>query len=327
MNFKTFFEHRIQGWLPEEPKMPKNKFKAIRMQNVAIIMGVTAVFSLLSPFFWSISPLAAAPLSMVIENVPNSSYVEFKGILEEDNIFIINLNNGTCVKSENLMLSFLITETSGNKCTVNITFECDCFSSEAIVNGSIVDGNLVVDSTRSLFLINPNVTKNQNIMLTETDDWNLTAYVRSETLHPSTAIEPYAVSALIFSSFQSHPSAKPIQMFWLGYDPNSGILIYSGYSLSDVLLEKVGINLLYGGSLELLSYSKKLNLEFYNFDIFWTQLNIKVFCFYSGFALLVATSVIVAAYVIIRKIRKRRQLPYAKHSEFTWLILHKNVTK
>jgi len=306
MSFKNFFSHYLRGWIPEEPKMPKNRRKKFRMPLVTFIATTTAVSLGFSVFIF-IQPLAAAPPPLSVQSKPNSSYVEFVGRLQENNTFIIVLTNGTRIHSENLKLTFLITEKSADECDVQVAVEFDGFCNSVSVEGNIVDGTLVIDSTRSLFLINSNMTKNQNFALTETDDWTLNAYASSRTGHPSTAVDPYGVTALMVWSSQSHPSGLPMHLI-LGYDPNTGILLYSGYSLSDVLLKKLGIDLLLGGSLQLVSYSENLNLEFYNWDLFWAKVDLSVFFTYFGMALLVTLSVIVVVSVIIRKIRKRRQL-------------------
>ncbi len=307
MSFRNFFQLFFRGWVPEEPKMPKHMFRRIRIPTYALVLSTTAVFTLFSPFVLYISPLVAPPVSMVVDSAPNSTYVKFHGILQDDNCFIILLNNGTQVTTDILTLSLVITETSEDTCVVNVAFESDCFSSEAVVDGRMLDGYLIVDSTRSVFLVNPNMTKGSRIQMFEQGDYVITSYFGNETSHPSTAVEPYGVTAVMIHASQSHPFGFNAPAIF-GYDPNTGTLIYSGYWMGDVLLEKVGIDFLYGGSLKLFSYSDNLNLEFFNSDIFWNQLNIRVLCFTSGLVLLVAESVIVVVYLLVRKIRKRREL-------------------
>lgn len=306
MNITNRLAPFIHGWLPIEPKLPKTRAKSLRTPIISFVV-ISLLVSLFSAIILMAQPITPLVAPMIAKSSPDSSYVELKGVLQRDNNFIMVLTNGSHVSSENLLLTYSITEKSGKECTVHITIECDDFSNEATVDGSIVDGNLVVDSTRSLFLINPNLTEKQGIVLTETQDWKLTANVQSTTGHPSIAVEPYGVTAVMISTHQSRTEEGWPLSVSLGYDPDTGMLVYSGYSLSDVLLKKVGIVLLLGGSLELNSYSDNLNLEFFNWDIFWARINITVIWFYVQLTLVVATAVVVVLLFIIRKIRKKRQ--------------------
>lgn len=321
MSFKNFFERSIRGWLPEEPQMPKSKLKRLRTPIAAFLVATTVV-SLFSSVFVFTQTAVLLPPPLIVQSSPNSSYVEFKGILQQNNSFILVLTDGSYIFSENLSMTFSITERSGNECTAHLAVECDGFSNEASVDGSIVDGNLVIDSTRSIFLINPNVTGKQKIVLTETDDWKLTANVQSRTGHPSTAIDPYGVTALMVSSSISRTETGwPIRV-QLGYDPTTGILVYSGLSLSDVLLKELGIELLLGGGLKLVSYSENLNLEVVNLPPPGSMLSV----WFILFTLLVSSPVIlpvVAVVVyIIRKKRKRAQA-----DALNILELHDNTTQ
>jgi len=308
MIMHSFFDS-IRGWLPEEPKMPKRKLKQLRTP-LAVLVVTSTVVSLFSSIFMVSQPIAALSTPLVVQSTPGSSLVEFEGFLQQNNTFIMVLTNGTHITSEKLALTFSVTEKGGNECTAHLTVDCDNFSNETSVDGRIVDGNLVIDSTRSLFLINPNhdLSRTNWIVLTETDDWSLTANVDTRKGKPSTAVEPYGVTALIVRAHNSMTEEGWPMSLTLGYDPCSGMLVYSGYSLSDVLLKKVGIELLLGGSLELISYSDDLNLEFFNWDNFWARLNAKAFLFHLHLSLFVVLAVAVVVLFVIRKIRKRRQL-------------------
>ena len=243
--------------------MPKSKLKQLRTP-IAVLAVATTLVSLFSySVFFSGQTAALLPPSMIVQSVPNSSYVELQGVSDESNSFILVLADGNHVYSENLTMALSITEKGGDACTAWLAVDCDSFSDEVSVDGRIVDGNLVIDSRKSLFLINPDLSRG-NIVLTETDNWQLTACVADTARKFSTAVEPYIVTAVDVSS-----SASRTQKGWplslhVGYDPNTGILIYSGFSLSDVLLEKLGIDLLLGGGLKLVSYSENLNLEVAN---------------------------------------------------------------
>jgi hypothetical protein len=305
MNIHSFVDS-IRGWVPEDPKMPKNRHKRFHMSMVTFL-ATTGAISMIFSFFMYLQPILAIAPPLSVQAEPNSSYIELMGILEQNHTFGMILTNGTYTSSDNLKLTFLVTQKSPDKCNVQFTFDCDHFCESISVEGNIIDGSLVIDSRPSVFLINSNVTKNRVVTLTEKGNWTLNAYLREETSHPSTAAEPYGVTALMAFSDKSHSTGS--YMRWmLGYEPNTGILLYSGYSISDVLLEKVGVDLLTGGSLELASYSDNLNLEFYNWELLWMRLNIVVFCTYVGMALLVVAPTVFAAFKIRKKLQKRRHM-------------------
>jgi hypothetical protein len=305
MNFANFCAQLIRGWLPEEPKMPKHTFRRMRTP-IAVWAVATTVVSLFSFVFLFGQSAALLPPPLTVQSAPNTSFVEFKGVLQQNNSFIMVLTDGTHITSKNLTLTFLINEESDNRCRVHLDFECDSFAKEKSVDGSIVDRSLVVDSRRSLFLINPNATKTRNVVLTEAHGHELRANMDARMGHPSTAVEPYGVTAQMVSSTQPHYSGLPMYLI-LGYDPDTGILLYSGYSLTDVLLEKLGIELLLGGSLKLVSYSENLNLEFFNWSTFWARVSFTGIFFYSQMVLFAAISSVVTVRFVIRKIRERRR--------------------
>lgn len=307
MSFKNFFARSIRGWLPEEPKMPKSKLKRYRAP-IAVLVAATTIVTLFSSSFF-VANQTAALLSppMIVPSAPNSSYVELGGVepANSSSSFILVLTNGNHIFPKNFTLTFSITEKSGNKCTVRFAVECDGFSNEAAVDGSIVDGNLIIDSRRSIFLINPNVT-GKNVVLTETDNWKLSATVDSTAGKVSTAIDPYGVTAVKVSSPASRTEKGWPLGLRLGYDPTTGILVYSAFSISDVLLEKLGIDLLIGG-LKLVSYSENLNLEVVNLPPPGLMSSV----WFVLVTLLVSSPVIVPVVAVVvyilRKRRKRRQ--------------------
>jgi len=260
MSFKNFFAQSIRGWLPEEPKMPKSKLRKT-LPPIAVFVAATTIFSLFSSsVFVPNQTVVVMPPPLAVSSAVNTSFVELGGFTETPNDFILVLSDGNHIFSDNLKLTFFLDEGRGGKCTVTLAVECDEFSREASVEGCVVNGNLVIDSKRSLFLINPDVNPG-NIVLTETDGWKLDACVSSKTRKLSTAIDPYEVNSVFISSDTSRTEKGWPLKVDLGYDHNTGFLVFSGYSLSDVLLEKVGIDLLLGGSLKLVSFSKHFNID------------------------------------------------------------------
>jgi len=104
------------------------------------------------------------------------------------------------------------------------------------------------------------------------------------------------------SSSQLTESGWPMNLI-LGYDASTGILVYSGYSLSDVLLKAMGIELLLGGSLELVSYSENLKLELAEFPPPGQMFNVGFILFILG----LSSPVVLIATVVVYRIHEKRK--------------------
>jgi hypothetical protein len=294
------FVDSIRGWLPEEPKMPKSKLKRYQVP-LAVLVAVATIVSLFYPsvFFPNTTVLAVPPL--VVSNAPNSSYVELARVADTNSTFIVVLADGKIISPKSLTLKFTLTEKSGSECNVQLAVECDGFYNKMSMDGSIVNGHLVIDSERSVFLINAGVTKQQNILLAQSNGWKLDGTVHSMTAKPSTAIDPYKVTAIMVSSPATRTEKGWPLSLRTGYDPTTGILVYSGMSLSDVLLKKLGIDLIIG-ELNLVSYSKNLNLEITSTHPALQFLNSRAVLF----VIVVSSMIIVLVVVCVTRSKRER---------------------
>jgi len=267
MSFKNFLQQFFWGWVPEEPKLPKKKIVSFRVPAVTFI-AVTSVTSLFSLAFVFLNMTVLFPPPLVVESAPNSSYVELSGVYDNNynNTYYLVLTNGTQINSENLTLSYTITKQSLDKCTVNVAVECDTFSNQTTVDGTIENGNLVIDSTRSLFLINPNLTKNQKVVLAETSDGKLDSTVLSVNSRASTTADRNYVKPTIAVLSKDPESSSPFYYMFSDYSQNTGALVELGGRVSDVLLKKLGIDVIINGNLCLNTYSENLDLDIINYD-------------------------------------------------------------
>lgn len=302
MSFKSFFHHFIQGWVPEEPIMPKSRFCSFRLPVVTFI-AVTTVLSLFSSVFVFLNTAILFPPPIVLESSPNSTYIELGGVSQYNNTYLLTLSNGERIQSDNLTLSLLITKQSPEKCTVNIVFECHNFSNQTTVDGSIMDGNLVIDSTRSLFLINPNVTKNQEIVLAGTSDWNLNATVQELNSQVSTAADRYFVKSIAVSNMHDQTGFGSQSPLFLGYSQNSGALVYSGGVLRDVILRNLGIDGICGENLKVIAYSENLDLEVTHISNIVNYFNFGFILFFAA----VSTVVVMSIRFVVGLVRKKRE--------------------
>jgi len=309
MSFKRFLQQFFWGWVPEEPKLPKRRFSSFQVPKrlltsfrvpVVTFIAVTSVTSLFSLAFVFVNMTVLFPPPPVIESAPNSSYVELSGVSKYNDTYYLVLTNGTQIDSENLTLSYAITQHGSDICTVNVAVECDTFSNQKTVDGTIEDGNLVIDSLPSLFFINPNLTKNQKVVLAETPDGKLDATVISSTSRELTTADSYHVKPTLLVLGKDPEGSGPCYYMFSHYSPNTGALVGLGGRVSDVLLKKLGIDCIINGNLYLNTYSENLNIDVINYD----NGNFTNF----GFVLFLSTvftSVVLSTRFVVQLIRKK----------------------
>lgn len=301
MSFKRFLQQFFWGWVPEEPKLPKRRIASFRVPAVTFI-AVTSVTSLFSLAFVFVNVTVLFPPPLVIESAPNSSYVELSGVSTDNynDTYYLVLTNGTRINSENLTLSYTITKQSSEKCIVNIAIESDTFSNQTTVDGTIKDGNLVIDSMSSLFLINPDLTKNQEVVLAETPDGKRTATVISSTSRASTTADRNYVKPTIAVLSKDPEGSGPFYYMFSDYSQNTGALVGLGGRVSDVLLKKLGIDVIINGNLYLNTYSENLDIDVINYD----NANFTNF----GFVLFLSTvftAIVLSTRFVVQLIRKK----------------------
>ncbi|MGD6852707.1 MAG: hypothetical protein ACQCN6_11675, partial [Candidatus Bathyarchaeia archaeon] len=211
---------------------------------------------------------------------PFSTYVEFQGILDTSGesyatvdgvyqkiepTFHVIFTDGSTANYKALNISFS-TNAKGyadNDFQVHLAVTADDFSKEKTLDGTMVNGKLIVDSKTSLFMLDPHLlVKGAKIQLGETPDWKLVGDISNNTWKLQTAIEDYVVEAAGVLAYHSTAIApKGWLMLNLGYDTQTGMLVSATGALSDVLLDAVGIQLITEGNFKLVGYSENLNLE------------------------------------------------------------------
>jgi hypothetical protein len=202
-----------------------------------------------------------------------------------------------------LTLSLSFNEKKENEYAVHIAVEGGCFFNEKTVDGYVSDGRLIVNSVPSVFLTKTEqLEKGNRVLLSETADWKLNGNVDTTTAKLSTAIDDNRVAGIMVSSSQLTESGWPMQLM-LGYDPSTGILVYSGWSLSDVLLKEIGIELILGGSLELASYSENLQLQLASFSPPSQMFNAGFILFLFGLSSFAAVVATVLVYIVHERMK------------------------
>jgi len=226
------------------------------MTNKHATVGICLTISLL------FSSFAIVSLCSADASIPSSFDIAFKGILDNDqSLFLFEFTNGSNAAIKDATINFSMTFRNEDTYGVHISVKGDSFFNDTTVDGNVKDGNLVIDSTQSIFKISPQLlNQNGDFVLSETSDWRLVGKVIAPSAKALTTIPDKLVRATMVESFHVTDTASHLPLI-LGYDPNIGVLVNAGPALSDILLKKIGVDFILGGTFELVSYSKTLNLE------------------------------------------------------------------
>ncbi|MCW4005965.1 MAG: hypothetical protein NWF04_05135 [Candidatus Bathyarchaeota archaeon] len=180
-----------------------------------------------------------------------------------DSSSLLVLTNGTVISSKNLNVTFSITPKAGDTCEAYIALKGESFSSNSTVQGVIINGQLIIDGVSSIFLVSPDaLVEDQEIVLTETEKWSLIGNVTSRTSKPQTVINDLFLNAITVEAFHVADSTVSMPSV-LSFASDSGILVVSAFSLSDILLNELGVDYIQGGVFRLSSYSENLNIHLF----------------------------------------------------------------
>lgn len=152
-------------------------------------------------------------------------------------------------------------QTGKEQYSIHIALDFGSFSNETTTNAVISDGRLIVDSVPSIFVVNPDLLIDGNtIQLYQTAKRTLEGTVVRTGL-PPTAIGDYRVTSKMVTAYYKTDSNSMAMPLTLGFDPKTGVLTEAAGQLTDILLDKMGIDFILGGTFELISYSEKLNFD------------------------------------------------------------------
>lgn len=191
--------------------------------------------------------------------VPNNFYIELRGQLQnEKDSFFVQYSNGSSLTSMIMLLRFAMNRSHGDQYIACVSVTLGSSYYETIVDATIESGRLMVDSTPSIFLISPSLLiDGETIQLCQAQNRTLEGTV-ARTGIPLTAIGDYRITSKMV--IVSHTDASGIMNMplTLGYDLETGILNNAAGQLVDVLLSKLGIDFILGGTFDLASYSENL---------------------------------------------------------------------
>lgn len=244
---------------------------------------------LISSLFLS---LIFAPVIVHCSSVelPTSFYVQLKGQLQnEDDVFLLAFSDGNAITSKNMSLTFSMDQTSEDQYLVTLSVNFGTFFNETTENATISNGRLIIDSISSIFFISPDLLIDGDfIQLYQTERRTLEGTVW-KTGKPLTAIGDYKViSKVISADVQANSSLTPGGHILIGFDPKTGIINMVAGQLTDVLLDKMSIDFIQGGTFDLISYSENLDFELISDQLLiWTIVIISGIIVFCGFAVLV----------------------------------------
>jgi hypothetical protein len=208
---------------------------------------------------------------------PSKFYVTFKGDLQlgsapetAQDVFIIQFLNGTYYGAKTVLFTFAMEESPKGEYTVKFTFNFDNFHNEITLPATVANGRVYIDSTPTMFVINPKELINDNtIQIFQTKNWSFSGTVMNDgrPARPQTLIEDYFVSSKRVNGFYQQPDgSKSMWTPLLFYDLTTGVLVSAPtYIMDEVLFNKVGVALLYNNVFLLSDYSENLNFTLWDF--------------------------------------------------------------
>lgn len=215
------------------------------------LISLCLMFLFFFPFFHSVRS--------TITNFPSSFFIEFEGVLnEEDHVFLVVFTNGSSLAQKNLTMNFSMHKIKDNNFIIGLVIETEDFVKQLKTDGYISNGQLQVNSIPSLFMLEQNLLEEgDHLFLAEIMAGKIFGNV-SRIGTPSTAIDNHRIEARVILTYHEIDSdvTRPLTR---GFDPETGLLVYAGGALSDVLLEEMGIKYIYGGLFNLKTYSDDLD--------------------------------------------------------------------
>jgi hypothetical protein len=236
------------------------------------ILAVSCALLFLFSLFFSTPAVGAADNSF-----PSSFYVTFKGDLQLDSapetdqdVFVVQFLNGTYYGAKTVLFTFSMEESLNGEYTVKFTLTFDDFHNEVTLPATVSDGRVYIDSTPTMFVVNPKDLIDDNIIqLFQTENWSFSGTVMNDgrPAYPETLIEDYRVSSKrVKGIYQQPDGSKSMWQPNLFYDPTTGVVVSPpAYIMDEILFNKVGVALLHNGVFLLSDYSENLNFSLWDF--------------------------------------------------------------
>ncbi len=238
------------------------------------VLAVSCMLLCLLPIFF------ISPATGVTDNsFPSSFYVTFKGDLQlghspgddtTEDAHAVQFLNGTYYLAKTVLFTFAMEESLNGEYTVKFMLTLDDFYYEVTLPATVSNGRVYIDSTPTMFVVNPNELINDNIIqIFQTENWSFSGTVMDDgrPARVITLIEDYHVSSKRVNAFYQQPDGSKLMFQPLVfYDLTTGVLVDAPeYIMDEVLFNKVGVALLYNGNFRLSDYSENLNFTLWDF--------------------------------------------------------------
>lgn len=286
------------------PTIKRGLIKALRKPVLAVFCALLCLL----PLFFSTPTIGAN------NSFPSTFYVTFQGYMQPSSSDLnsdeppptlwMRFLNGTDCYPETVRFSFSMEESPEGEYTVKFMLTFDDFYDEVSLPATVSNGRVYIDSTPTIFVVDPaSLVDGNTIQLFQTENLALSGTVLMDG-RPTTLINDYRVtSKVVRASYQQTDSSELLLpgSTMLFFDPKTGVLTQAPSKFSDVLLNKLGVEFIFGGIFELLDYSENLNFTLVRMSPpLWILVSIPAF-------LIVLVLVVFFAYRTLKKKKAKRK--------------------
>ena len=239
-------------------------------------MGVKPILAVSCALLCLFSLFFSTPVVSATDNsFPSTFYVTFKGDLQldaslasndaaQETAHILQFLNGTYYGAKTVLFTFSMEESPNGEYTAKFVLTFDDFSNEVTLPATVSNGRVYIDSTPTMFVVNPKDLIDDNIIqIFQTENWSFSGTVMNDgrPAYPETLIEDYRVSSKRVKGIYQQPDGS--KSMWTPnsfYDTTTGVVVSPpAYIMDEVLFNKVGVALLHNGVFLLSDYSENLN--------------------------------------------------------------------
>ena len=160
-------------------------------------------------------------MSATDNSFPSSFYVTFKGELQldaslesndaaQETAHILQFLNGTYYGAKTVLFTFSMEESPNGEYTAKFVLTFDDFSNEVTLPATVSNGRVYIDSTPTMFVVNPKDLIDDNIIRLQTENWSFSGTVMNDgrPAYSETLIEDYRVFKRVKGIYQQPDGSK-----------------------------------------------------------------------------------------------------------------------
>ncbi|MDR2202919.1 MAG: hypothetical protein LBE76_01160 [Nitrososphaerota archaeon] len=251
----------------------------MKLHTQLVVVGLVALLGLsfFFPLFNSNTINAVAVVDTVDNSFPSTFYITFQkqearvqpdGSVPES-ILTVRFLNGTSCDTEQASFTFSLEENQGTY-TVKFMLSFDGFSEEISLPATVSNGQVYIDDTPTIFVVNPDdLTDGNTLQILQTESYTLSGTVQRDSWAVSLIDNYELIAKWVQCYYQPTGSSNaPFGTHHFLFDPTTGILLCPPDNrLEDVLLTKLGISAISYGMFVLSDYSENLHQYFTLSDV------------------------------------------------------------